>query len=203
MSKIYAIPCTHPACKTGEFYLKYALFEYESKNFHYFLADTKKLVAQIEQDDPKMIEHALWKYKGDSPEGWLEYNSIEHAPDMGSFVFNRYVNFEARLTKWQKVKESIHNALNPNRLSVSEEPEENISALTMNTGQACMLIVAQELDLPFVPIAVHREEGDEENIELLKKLIGYDEEIEPVSYCYDFIKHKPVEISQNYSDTCH
>ena len=203
MSEIYAIPCNHIACTSGEFYLKFGLFEYESKNFHYFLADTKKLISQILQDDPKMIEHAEWKYKGDTPECWLKHNSIEHAPDMGSFVFNSYVNFEARLTKWQKIKESIYNALNPHRFSLSEEPEEKNPALTMNTGQACMLIVAQELDLPFLPITVHREEGDEDHIKLLKNLIGYDGEVEPVSYCYDFIKHKPVEISPYYSDTSH
>lgn len=51
--------------------------------------------------------------------------------------------------------------------------------------------------------AVHREEGDQENIDLLKKLISYNGEIEPVVYCYDFIKHKSVEISPYYSDTSH
>lgn len=86
---------------------------------------------------------------------------------------------------------------------MSEEPEEKIPALTMNAGQACMLIVAQEIDLPFVPITDHGEDGDEENIALLKKLIGYHGDIEPVSYCYNFIKHKQVEITPNYSDTFH
>lgn len=70
MSEIYAIPCAHPSCKTGAFYLKYALFEHKSKEFHYFLANTKKLIAQIQQDDPKMIDHAQWKYRGDTPKGW-------------------------------------------------------------------------------------------------------------------------------------
>ena len=121
--EVFAIPC--PQAKDGVFYCKP---EYEDTDRNKcILVDTKKLIERIKQDDPKMIEHARYKFNGEKAEDWLEHNSSENACETGNYAVGHHIT-----------KRNNKSGL----------------GLTLSAGFAGVLILAQELDLPFIPIQI-------------------------------------------------
>ena len=146
-------------------------FKMDSKDSYHVLADTKKLIAQIRKDDPEMLGHARRKYEGTQAEHWLENNNEKTPHQIGVFAFHDGVNWQGRMTLWQKIKSCLCKLMPGKNIFYSNGP-----ALTMSLGWAGALILIQDLDLPYVPIAVHSSyEEDRENKELLEKLIGAEQ----------------------------
>ncbi len=169
MLRTYAIPCNHPACRDGLFYMNYELADMHD-NHHYFLADTQKMLELIAKDDPKMVDHAKWKYEGDTPESWLKSNNENQPCSMGVFAFDENVNWEERLNTWQRLKNYACNLVDLqsiDRSKISLPP-----AFTMSGGDAGKLMLIHELNLRYVPISVYKQPQDEQTIGHLKSLIG-------------------------------
>lgn len=123
------VPC--PKAKDGVFHCKPPCFNGNTHDdFEYIMVDTKKLIERIKQDDPEMLEHAYFKFKGETAEDWLENNSSKYPYNTGSFVVGDHIRKK--------------NGLSPGL------------GITLNSGNAGMLILAQELELPFIPIQIEK-----------------------------------------------
>lgn len=142
---MFAVPC--PQAKDGVFYCKpdYYLGNIHDE-FEYMLVDTQQLIARIRQDDPKTLEHARYKFAGETPEGWMEVNSPEYPYKTGSFAVGEFIR--------------TRNGLSPGL------------GITMTTGNAGLLVLADELQLPFIPIVIPKSSGAE-NIAVIKRQLGY------------------------------
>jgi len=137
----FAVPCK--TAPEGVFYCKPEFHQGNlHDNYEYLMVDTKKLIAHLEQHDPKMLEHAKYKFGNDTPESWVENNSFEGPLETGDFAM---INSQGR------------------------------KAITMSSGNAGMLVLAQKLDLPFIPIQISKAYGME-NIAGIKQEIGYNPE---------------------------
>lgn len=134
----FAIPCAHPAAKDGVFYCQPSFYDSDHirDKYEYLMVDTRKLLAKIGRDDPHMIQHADYKFRGETAEQWLEANSIEYPADMGFYTYGED------------------------------------TGLTMCSGNAGMLKLAQEMDIPCFPIALEKGMG-QERLRQLASEIGY------------------------------
>lgn len=155
-TKQLCIPC--PQAKDGVFYAKLNGEEgFESDDYISLVVDTQKLIARIEKDDPEMLVHAKRKFKFDTVEQWLEGTSITNPRDMGNFVLGQHVG---------------------------ENNKNGGIGLTMGSGMACMLELAQQLELPFMPIRIskygHNGLNDPQLMQMIKDLesdIGFKQSV--------------------------
>lgn len=92
---VFQIPCNHPSAKDGIFNCNpsYIDAEHMTDDFEFLLADTKKVLNQLAQDDPDMLAHADRKYAGTDVDRWLKNNSIDHPADMGHWVMSDHRGF--------------------------------------------------------------------------------------------------------------
>jgi hypothetical protein len=136
---VLAIPTLHPAATDGVFYCQptYLNAPHMRGDYEFILADTKKLVAQLRRDDPKMLEHAEHKFSGETAEQWLGVNSRRSAPEMGTW-------------SWSSGR-----------------------GLSMGSGQAGLIKLVQEIDLPCFPVTVEKATGTRA-IQHLAAAIGYE-----------------------------
>lgn len=147
---VFAVPCAK--AEDGVFYCKPEFYDGDlRKNYHCFIASTPHLLKRIERDEPRMINHAQFKFRGETGEEWLECNSVQNAYETGSFV----------------VKSADSDAY------ISEETE-----LSFSSGNAGLLMLMQDLELPFVPVGVEKggwEEGyiRKHYVQSLRDDIGY------------------------------
>lgn len=169
---VFAIPCNNPAAKTGFFYCQPGDYQLGAKDCYVILADTQKLIAKIRDDDPEMLNHADYKFEESKAEDWLEDNSQRDAPGTGKYVYNEIVGYK----KDQRQKSA--------RADFSTATASK-SGLTLNAGKASMLRLIQDLNLPFVPVAIYKAGCD---LSELTKLIGYQPKSES----------RPLDVSQAF-----
>jgi hypothetical protein len=129
--------------KDGVFYCQPEYFEGNSHDdYEYMLVDTEKLIANITKYNPQLMKHAESKFFGMKAEDYLQNNSARHTFKTGDFA-----------------------------ISSRNEPDGKKS-ITMSSGHADMLILIQELNLPYIPIQIHKGTGAD-NIAAMKEQIGY------------------------------
>jgi hypothetical protein len=144
---VYAVPCLK--AKDGVFYCRPHYYQSDMHdNYFYFMADTQKLVQRLEEDDPSMInEHAPYKFKGEKAEDYLESNSLMSCYKTGSFIYSREI--------------------------AKKNNSGNEWCFTFQTGDAGMLILMQELGLPFIPVSVPlRVSLNQEYSDGMREIIG-------------------------------
>ena len=82
---VFVTPC--PEAKSGLFYSNPGLsLDTTQDNMSFVIADTQTVIREIDKADPEMMNHAAYKFRGETPEGWLASNSIEHPYNTGIFV---------------------------------------------------------------------------------------------------------------------
>ena len=93
---VFMIPCKNPAAKDGFFYCQPSYYgsDVMPDNKHVILADTKKLIRQLKQDNPSMWEHAEVRFRREKPEEWLECTSMDKPRDMGAWTYNDVCGFD-------------------------------------------------------------------------------------------------------------
>ena len=134
---VLAIPCKHPAAKDGVFYCEpsYINVAHMQNDFEYVLLDTKKVIAHLRERNPELLQHAEYKFRGETAESWLESMSPQHPLDMGQWGYE-------------------------------------FGVLSMQAGQASMLKLVQELNLPCFPIAISKGYGEDVRTDL-RVFLGY------------------------------
>ena len=159
LPETFAVPCNHSNAVDGVFYCKPEFYGGNiSEKCHYFLADTKKLLAKIQHDDPKMIEHSEAKFRDSTVEEWLDGNSARHPCNTGTFVYGPF--------------------------RASGKNPDGTNNFTLSSGMASILVLARELELPYVPIGLHKQ-NDFNTLQELKNIIEYRVEGSPV-YDYEY-----------------
>lgn len=163
---VYEIPCA--MADGGSYYCQPYQFARDGDDtYAYVVVDTKKLLQRIATDNPHLLEHGQkWKYNPacDSPEAALKRNSKENPDNMGTFGFSDLVG-ETR------DKQSFLSRLFFGKSKGTSEP-----GIEMNTGDAAMIRTIEELGLPYVPIAVPKQQAAQ-----FQKLLGYSAPITPLS----------------------
>ncbi len=162
----YSVPCDHTAATDETFHAKPEFLEYHQRpdteyGATYIMADVKKLIEMIRETDPEMIEHAKYKYRGETAQEWLEVNSEENPYNTGSFSYAR--------TQTNRPKDNFVNALKE-VFGLSSNPEpEYMKRLTMSTGNAGMLILLEEAGVSQIPIGFGADNRNDA-LELINKI---------------------------------
>lgn len=79
---LYCVPCA--AAKDGVFYCapSYLNTDHMRDDYEFIVADTAKLLAALQKDDSRMIDHASQKFNGSAAQSWIP-KSLDSARDMG------------------------------------------------------------------------------------------------------------------------
>lgn len=168
---VFVIPC--PQAKDGVFYCKPEFHEgFIEDQYESVLVDTKKLINRILQDDPKMYEHARYKFANTKVEDYLENNSFRSPFNTGSLAttpkgIDRNRN-SLDITS-PIYKNTPYSPAMPLHEDMNSHPDLKV---TLCSGNAGMLILAEQLNLPFIAISVNKAWGPHV-IEAVKKEIGY------------------------------
>jgi hypothetical protein len=104
-------------------------------DFDFVLLDTKKVIANLRERNPELLEHAECKFRGESAESWLKAASRISPLDMGQWGYKYGV-------------------------------------ISMQAGEASMIKLVQELNLPCFPIAISKGYG-ELVLKDLRVFLGY------------------------------
>lgn len=180
----FSIPCPHPDATDGVFKAAPQGFSFTGgmleSNEHsgdrtYLMADVRKLIAKVEDTDPKMMAHARYTFSGESASSWLSNNS-KFPYDTGSFFFDtrsrsqEYYDFH-----YNSIKGSVNRFCTEVGLSgIFNEPDDAYQdKLTLSGGNAGMLILFQELGIDRIPIGVTSDNA--QDMEKIVSELGYGE----------------------------
>lgn len=124
----FVIPTNHPNAKDGIYYYSpFAVNHEMSGQYLYVFADTTKLIEAIHHGDPKMMDHARYKfsYPNETDEEtvarYFEYNRFPDSSDIGNHEMLSYYD----------------------------------GKFSFN-GQAGMLIALPAMGTPFIPVAIEK-----------------------------------------------
>jgi hypothetical protein len=84
---MYTIPTQNSKAKDGVIYCgaEYSSQSAFDNDHEVLLVDTKKLLVKIAETDPAMIDHAVRKYRNDSPDYWAGNTSMEQSISLGTY----------------------------------------------------------------------------------------------------------------------
>jgi len=170
MPQIYAIPCNHPACEDGVFYME-TEFPKDWKDTEHFLVDRKSFMQMMSEEAPHMIKHAYYKFGEDQAENRFRNGKQTFKPSMGTYVYDSYVSYRDRLTFKQHFQNRFYEFIGKGKFYVQfSEP-----FIDLTSGDAETMILAQELDLFCVPISVKKTKNNLHHIEALKEKLAVPE----------------------------
>lgn len=162
IKQYFEVPCDHPEAKGKVLRAIPQLYglKNEPHGRTYMMADVDKLIAMIEETDPKIMEHARDKYRGETASQWLKHNH-EYPLETGGF----------KLCRRHKPSLGIVGVLKSVFGFGADPTAQTEEVLRMVIGNAGFLILIQELGLKQIPIGV---ETDNRNdmLSIVRK-IGY------------------------------
>jgi hypothetical protein len=160
--EVFAIPTDHPDVKDGVFYMAPSPYLNDpeiSEDYNYILVDTQKFLEKLEKDDPGILVDAKRNFGGEWDSEWVQRaNKPQTERNTGTFSYR--TKTETQITVGESHLGFRSKSLNERGLKIS-------------SGDLYMLYVAQELKLPYLPIAVQTDDGDTEALDELLDQIGY------------------------------
>lgn len=174
----FAVPCS--SSPDGHFYVSPEFQGTEvGKDYTTVFVDTKKLLAHMREFDPEMLKHAEKKFRGETPQDWINVNSKEKPYNTGSFVCKNPVD-PNHSSPWANTKlpqgfeKALWKIFGFSSALKELENEFHKPHLSFHTGNAGMFVLAEKLNLPCIPIQVQT--GNLESVKSLTAIlnsIGY------------------------------
>lgn len=195
----FAIPCRHPDAKDGIFKAVPQGFNFEGGmtdvNGHsghktYMMADVSKLIAKIEETDPKMMAHAQHSYNLSYSNASKLLSSNDQFPyDTGTFSFDTRARSQEYYNFHNSYKGSFNELLEEFGIrGIFNAPADDFQdRFTLTAGQASMLMLIQDLGIDRIPIGLRAD--NEEDMGRIVEEIGYG----------DFPVIRPQEQFPNYN----